>query len=99
MNGVINNMQTVGSEYSDYLKSLRKDVSEQEAKTQNSPKAKDRVEVNTGKTAAAPLDIFDKNYADSVVSMLLGKIMQEPGLALEAQGGLQPSRMSALLES
>lgn len=101
MNGVINNMQTaIGAEYSNF-KGLRKDASEQEARAQNSPekRAIDRVEVNAGKNAAAPLDIFDKDYASSVVSMLLGKIMQEPGLALESQGGLQASGVSALLES
>jgi len=103
MNGIINNMQTAGAEYSEYLKGLRKEGVPQDAKLQKTAEGEkrsiDRVEVNANKASAATLDIFDKSYTNGIVSMLLSKIMQEPSLALEAQGGLQASKVAALLES
>ena len=105
MNNTVNNRSN-GVEYSEYYRNLRKEVSEQNAKTSQSPqklfdgekRTGDKVEFNTVQ-AASEAKIFDEKDAQNLLLMLSGAIRQDPSGAYSAQGNVSASRIAALLES
>lgn len=106
MNNTIQN-QTVGTEYSELYKKLRKEVAEQNAQTaQNLPtkaalsdREGDKIELRVGNAKTKDIEKLKEKEVKSAVNTLVHTIKLEPSSAYEAQNIMLASRIAALLKS